>query len=360
VDANRVKEVAKAASQLAYYVAEVVRPKNGILYYGQRKRPQERAAELPLYLERIRRADALVEKLVAHPQESFASQPFIALAPLPPVTTGGSKSGVGTVRPAAEAQAEFKVAPGYAVNLFASDEQFPELRAPVQTAFDAKGRLWVVTMPSFPHTVPGQPQEDKILILEDTNRDGVADRCTIFAEGFDALDGIAFTEDGVLVSEQSRHWLLRDTDGDGRADSKRETLRGLDVTDSHHGGMIATDPVGAVWFCDGVFHRSQFETPYGVHRGFDSTTYRMNLKTGRIETAWQSMTPNPWRISFDRTGSVFQMYGGGHVLDGLPLTWTPFGVYHPYGHGTVLNYSKGSGATVISSPNFTALEELAL
>ena len=56
--------------------------------------------------------------------------------------------------------AEFKVADGYAVNLFASDEQFPDLRAPVQMAFDARGRLWVVTMPSFPHTVPGaQPPE---------------------------------------------------------------------------------------------------------------------------------------------------------------------------------------------------------
>ena len=36
-----------------------------------------------------------------------------------------------------------------ALNLFASDEQFPELRAPVQIAFDARGRLWVVTMPSL-------------------------------------------------------------------------------------------------------------------------------------------------------------------------------------------------------------------
>lgn len=99
------------------------------------------------------------------------------------------------------------------------------------------------------------------MVLEDTNRDGKADKLTVFASGFDALDGVAFTADGVLVSEQSRHWLLQDTDGDGRADRKTEQLRGLDLTDSHHGGMMATDPTGAVWFCDGVFHRSQFETP---------------------------------------------------------------------------------------------------
>jgi glucose/arabinose dehydrogenase len=351
-DETRVKEVAAAASQLAYYVAEVVRPKNGILYYGQRKRPHERAAEMPLYMRRIEKADALVHEIAGNPGAKFADAPFIALPPLPPVTKGGSKSGVGTVKSPAEMQAEIKVADGYTLNLFASEEQFPELRAPVQIAFDARGRLWVVTMPSFPHTVPGQPQEDKIIVLEDTDHDGKADKCTTFAGGFDALDGIAFTENGALISEQSRHWLMRDTDGDGRADTKTEMLRGLDVTDSHHGGMIATDPVGGVWFSDGVFHRSQFETPFGVHRGFDSTTYRHDLRTGRIESEWQSLTPNPWRVLFDRTGNVFQMYGGGHLLDGLPLTWTPLGIYQPYAYGNVLNYGKGSGAASISSPNF--------
>ncbi len=352
VEAAHLKEVAAAASQLAYYTAEVVRPKNGVLYYGVRKRPEERAAEFPLYLKRIEKADALVHELARKPGAKFSDAPFISLEPLPPVTKAGYNRGVGIVKTPAEMQKDFKVADGYSMNLFASEEQFPELRAPVQIAFDARGRLWVVTMPSFPHTVPGQPQEDKIIVLEDTDHDGKADRCTTFAEGLDALDGIAFTENGVLIGEQSRHWLMRDTNGDGRADTKSESLRGLDVTDSHHGGMVATDPVGGVWFSDGVFHRSQFETPFGVHRGFDSTTYRQNPRTGRIESMWQSETPNPWRVTFDRTGNVFQMYGGGHVLDGLSLPWTPLGIYHKYGHGNVINYSKGSGVASVSSPNF--------
>lgn len=352
VDAARLREVAPAAAQLAHYVAEVVRPKNGILYYGQRKRAEEREAEMPLYLQRIEKADALVQELAGSAGAKFAEAPFIALAPLPVPPSGGSTHSIGIVKSPAEMQAEFTIAEGYAVNLFASEEQFPELRAPVQIAFDARGRLWVVTMPSFPHTVPGQPQEDKIVVLEDTDRDGKADKLTVFAGGFDALDGIAFTHEGTLISEQSRHWLLRDTDGDGRADSKREALRGLDLTDSHHGGMIATDPVGGVWFSDGVFHRSQLETPYGVVRGIDSTTYRLNPRTGRIEPEWQSITPNPWKVTFDRTGNIFQMYGDGLVLDGLPLTWTPLGVYHPFAYAKTIGYGKGSAAASISSPNF--------
>ncbi len=352
VQPARLKEVAAASSQLAHFVAEVVRPKNGILYYGQRKRAEEREAEIPLYLKRIEKADALVQQLVTSPSARFADAPFIALAPPPVPESGGSTHSVGIVKSPAEMQAGFQVAPGYAVNLFASEEQFPALRAPVQIAFDARGRLWVVTMPSFPHTIPGQPQEDQLVVLEDTNRDGKADTLTVFASGFDALDGVAFTADGVLVSEQSRHWLLQDTDGDGRADRKIERLRGLDLTDSHHGGMMATDPTGAVWFCDGVFHRSQFETPFGPVRGVDSTTYRMNPRNGRIETEWQSITPNPWKVTFDRTGNVFQMYGDGLVLDGLPLTWTPLGIYHPFAHAVTVGYGKGSAAASISSPNF--------
>ncbi len=351
-DAARLREVALGAAQLAHYVAEVVRPKNGILYYGQRKRAEEREAEMPLYLQRIEKADALVQELAVSAGAKFAEAPFIALAPLPAPPSGGSTHSVGTVKSPAAMQAEFTIAEGYKVNLFASEEQFPDLRAPVQIAFDARGRLWVVTMPSFPHTVPGQPQEDKIVILEDTDRDGQADKLTDFADGFDALDGIAFTHEGALISEQSRHWLLRDTDGDGRADTKREALRGLDLTDSHHGGMIATDPVGGVWFSDGVFHRSQLETPHGVVRGIDSTTYRLNPRTGRIEPEWQSITPNPWKVTFDRTGNIFQMYGDGLVLDGLPLTWTPLGVYHPFAYAKTVGYGKGSAAASISSPNF--------
>ena len=40
-----------------------------------------------------------------------------------------------------------KLPEGYEVNLFASEEQFPDLQKPVAMTFDAKGRLWVTTMP---------------------------------------------------------------------------------------------------------------------------------------------------------------------------------------------------------------------
>ena len=347
-----LREVARAASAKHFRVAELVRPKNAVVYFGVRARPYEYDGEMPRYHEMIRLTEEVVHTLAADPSRSFASMPTPSLAPMGEGRGNDDGDRTGIIKSVAEQQAEFKVADGYAINVFASEETFPELRNPVQIAFDARGRLWVVTMPSFPHTVPGLQPPDKLLVLEDTDGDGVADKMTPFAEGLDALDGVAFHRDGVIVSEQPKLWLMRDTDGDDRADTRVELLRGIDVTDSHHGGMIATDPMGDVIFSDGVFHRSQLETPFGVLRGIDATTYRLDPATGRIQTEWQHTTPNPWNVTFNRWGNIFQMYGDGDVYDGSSLIWTPLGAYQPYAYGRMTSYGKGCGTAVISSPNF--------
>ena len=69
------------------------------------------------------------------------------------------------------------------INLFASEEQFPELIKPVQMAFDTKGRLWVASWVTYPHwNSIGKMKSTSLLILEDTNGDGKANICKAFAE----------------------------------------------------------------------------------------------------------------------------------------------------------------------------------
>ena len=352
INPAHLREVALAAAAKHRRVAEVVRPKNAVVYFGVRARPKEYNEEMPRYHEMIRQTEAVVHQLASNSTLKFADQPTPSLPPLKERKGRDDGDRTGIIKSVAENQAEFKVADGYEVNLFASEEQFPELRNPVQIAFDARGRLWVVTMPSFPHTVPGLTPPDKILIFEDTDKDGQADKVTTFVEGLDAVDGVAFHRDGVIISEQPRLWMMQDTDGDDVADTRRELLRGIDVTDSHHGGMITNDPYGDIIFSDGVFHRSQLETPFGVHRGIDATTYRLDPISGQIDTEWQHTTPNPWNVTFNKWGGIFQMYGDGDVYDGSSLIWTPLGAYQPYAYGRVTSYGKGSGCAMISSPNF--------
>src|SRR5262245_33928304 len=74
----------------------------------------------------------------------------------------------------------FKVADGFEVNLFAAD---PLLAKPIQMNFDAQGRLWVASSEAYPQIKPGQKQNDKVIVLEDTDGDGKADRTTVFADG---------------------------------------------------------------------------------------------------------------------------------------------------------------------------------
>ena len=85
-------------------------------------------------------------------------------------------------------------------------------------AFDTKGRLWVAAWPNYPHWKPKEPMNDKLLILEDTNGDGKADKCKIFADDLHNPTGFEFWNGGVLVAQAPDLVFLKDTNGDDKAD----------------------------------------------------------------------------------------------------------------------------------------------
>ncbi|MCA9091282.1 MAG: hypothetical protein KDA90_21920, partial [Planctomycetaceae bacterium] len=77
---------------------------------------------------------------------------------------------------------EFEIDPRFEVNIFADETMFPELACPIQMRWDSKGRLWVSCSTTYPHVYPGQQPNDKLIILEDTDGNGRADKCTTFAD----------------------------------------------------------------------------------------------------------------------------------------------------------------------------------
>lgn len=209
-------------------------------------------------------------------------------------------------RNAAEQQKLFKLAPGYEINLVASEEEFPELANPVALNFDSKGRLWVSTMPSYPHWKPKTPMNDKVLIFEDHNNDGKSDECKVFADGLHQPTGFEIGRGGAYIAQQPDILFVKDTDGDDVADVRVRQLIGFDSADSHHGLAAFTwGPEGALYFQEGTFKFSQVESPYGLTRLHEAGIWRYDPQTEKFGVHVSLAFSNPWGHVFDRWGQDF-------------------------------------------------------
>jgi glucose/arabinose dehydrogenase len=213
-----------------------------------------------------------------------------------------------------ESLKQMTVGQGIKVELFASEREFPELVNPVQMAFDTRGRLWVAVWKNYPHWQPKTPMDDKLLILEDTNRDGKADKRTVFAGDLDNPTGFEFYNGGVILAQQPNVVFLKDTNGDDRYDVREIILHGFDSADTHHAiNSFTFDSGGALYMQEGIFHRTQVETPWGpTVRQQDGGVYRFEPRTWKFEVYIPMNFPNPHGHVFDEWGRdiVFDATGG--------------------------------------------------
>ena len=219
---------------------------------------------------------------------------------------------------------KMKIHEGMQVNLFASEEMFPEMINPVQMAVDTDSRLWASVWPSYPHWNPTQPREDKLVILPDEDGDGKADECIVFADNLNSITGFEFWGGGVLVSAPPEIWFLKDTDGDDKADVKLRVLQGVSSADTHHtANAMVIGPDGWLYWSRGVFHVTNMETPTKTFRSNKTGVYRFNPRTFEMEFHFP-IGPNPH-------GDVFDQWGYQFVNDGTS------------GTGSYVNIGKGIG-----------------
>ena len=203
-------------------------------------------------------------------------------------------------------KASFQLAPGLEINLFAQE---PLIAKPIQMAWDEKGRLWVASSAIYPHIKPGQTQADKIVTLEDTNHDGVADKSTVFYEGLLIPTGILPGDGGAYVANSTELLFMKDTDGDGRADSTKVLLSGFGTEDTHHIlHSLKRGPDGCIYMAQSVYIHSRIETPYGLRELRGTGWWQYRPETGRLEVYSMGQV-NPWGMIWDTWGQTFTTDG---------------------------------------------------
>ena len=204
-------------------------------------------------------------------------------------------------------RSQFVVAPGYEVSLFAAE---PMLANPVQMDWDTRGRLWVLCSPTYPQLEPGEEPGDFLVILEDADEDGRADRHTVFADGLLVPTGFEFGDGGVYVANQTDLLFLADTNGDDRADVRKTLLSGFGTEDNHHAISAFTwGPGGNLYFQSGIFLHTQVETPHGLIRADDGAVFEFRPRELKLGLHVYGTGTNPWGHAFDRWGQNFLTEG---------------------------------------------------
>src|SRR5690349_18206026 len=189
----------------------------------------------------------------------------------------------------------------FRVELFASE---PDIIKPITFNFDERGRLWVIEAMDYPNEVlNGNPGDDRIKILEDTNGDGRADKVTVFAEHLNLPTSLTFANGGVIVAAAPHFLFLKDTNGDDKADVQQVLNTGWGIRDTHAGpSNLQYAPDNHIW---GAVGYSGYDGQMnGNALRFTQGAYRFKPDGSAFEYMTQS-TNNTWGLGFSETFDVF-------------------------------------------------------
>ncbi len=331
------------------------RPANYTYIFGFRKQEQGRnAVEIPKFDPLVDKAEANIIGIASGKPSTLAPEPpsTSKLAELPPLP-----------------HTEFTLDAGLEIKLFAEN---PLLEKPVNMNWDSSGRLWVATSNTYPQVNPddlGALMEgnsakfgpstgnDRILLLEDTNHDGVADVSRIIADKLLIPAGVApDNTGGCFVSASTELLYLTKPGADGLLSERRIMLSGFGTEDTHHiihGLHWGID--GRLYFQQTIYIHSHVETPWGLVRANSGTAFAYDPNTERLEIHSKGLV-NCWGQQEDLKGQTFLTSGA----DGNGITWSFPGAVLPPSEGarrTITSISPGSypkfcGLELINSPIF--------
>ncbi len=182
----------------------------------------------------------------------------------------------------------FSLPPGFHAELVASE---PLIDSPILIDFDSDGRLWVVEMPTFLPDLSGRDSKeplDRVSVLEDTNGDGVMDKKTVFADKLSGPRALKVLEHGVLIGDPPNLWVMKDTDGDLKADSKELVVN----TFGNANGGIEHNANSLFWAMDNVMYSSEH-------------VFDLKWHNGKLESL-PALSRGQWTVSQDDAGRVYR------------------------------------------------------
>ena len=201
-----------------------------------------------------------------------------------------------------ESMKHIQVPVDFNMELFAAE---PNVMHPIAISWDEKGRLYVLITKDYPNERKATGGSDYILICEDTNNDGKADKFTKFAEGLSIPTGMVFSNGGLVVCQAPDMLFLKDTDGDDKADVRQVLFTGFGTFDTHAGpSNLHYGFDNWLW---GSVGYSSFKGVVGGNPDtirFGQGFFRFKPDGSQLEYMTQTSN-NTWGLGFDETGNVF-------------------------------------------------------
>ncbi|MFO0801161.1 MAG: PVC-type heme-binding CxxCH protein [Gemmataceae bacterium] len=209
--------------------------------------------------------------------------------------------------PAAAAAKAITLPPGFKATLFAGE---PDVVQPIAMTFDTRGRLWVVECLSYPKWRADGKGSDRVVILEDTDGDGVHDKRTVFLDNGPNLSGIEVGHGGVWLCSVPNLIFVPDRDGDDKPDGPPEVvLDGWNMKDTKHNifNSLAWGPDGWLYGCNGIQSKSLVGKPGTPDKDrvkLDCGVWRYHPVRKSFEL-YASGTTNPFGLDWDDHGQLF-------------------------------------------------------
>ena len=188
---------------------------------------------------------------------------------------------------------------GYHLQLVAAE---PMIHEPVAIAWDGNGRMFVAEMNTYMQDVDGSDEMRPVCSikrLEDTDHDGKMDKGVIFIDSLILPRLILPLDDRLLVSETNSNniYSYRDTNGDGKADEKKQVFRNDNISKSN----LEHQKSGLIWNIDNRMYVTYDNVRYGYDQGMLKTEPMIDGSGGQ------------WGLANDNYGRLFYSAAGAET-----------------------------------------------